>query len=109
MITFYQNCEYTKLHSKLFEAKIGADGLKMQMFLRSHKKNRFDGMNVDKWLKFLEKPVDKMDKSAEGKKIRRYHRGKLAKLVRMQVDEGLLSSDSTLKKGDKVCLTVTSL
>lgn len=109
MITFYQNCEYTKLHSKLFEAKIGADGLKMQMFLRSHKESRFNRMSVEEWLRFLEKPVDKMDKSTEGKKIRRYYRGKLAKLVRIQADEGLLTPNSTLKRGDEVCLTVTPL
>ncbi len=109
MISFYKNCEYTNLHGKLFEAKIGADGLRMQMFLRSHSESRFDRMSVDEWLRFLEKPVGKMDKSEEGKRIRRYHRGKFARLVKMQAAEGLLAADSTLKKGGNVCLTVTPL
>ena len=109
MITFYQTSEYTRLHRSLFEAKIGTDGIRMQMFLRSHKAQIFEGFNVDKWLKFLEKPVDKMDDSSAGKRLRRQFRNKFLELVRKQKQAGLLTADSCVKRDGKTFLTVTPL
>ena len=81
----------------------------MQMFLRSHKAQIFEGFNVDKWLKFLEKPVDKMDDSSAGKRLRRQFRNKFLELVRKQKQAGLLTADSCVKRDGKTFLTVTPL
>lgn len=109
MIEFYKTYEYARIHRKLFDAKIGTDGVRMQMFLRSHDSNHFDRMDFDGWMRFLSKPVDKMDASPEGKKMRRKHQQIFSRTVRKQVQAGLLTVDSALKRGKKISLTVTPM
>ena len=109
MMIFYKTSEYTRLHRKLFDAKIGTDGVRMQMFLRSHKDESFDKLDVDGWMRFLEKPVDKMDNSSYGKKIRRQSQKRLSELIKNQVQAGLLTPDSTMKRNGDVILTTMPL
>ena len=109
MIEFYKTYEYAKLHRKLFDSKIGTDGVRMQMFLRSHNSTHFDRMDFNGWMKFLGKPVAKMDSSPGGRKLRAYHRHKFSKLVRDQIRAGFLTSDSALKRGKKISLTITTV
>ncbi len=109
MINFYSTSEYTKLHKKLFDAKIGTDGLRMQMFLRSHNSKLFDMMNFDRWMKFLEKPIEPMSNSSNGKKIRRQHRNKFSEMIKKQIQAGLLTSNSIINKEGKVVLEIVPL
>ncbi len=105
MIPFYDTFEYTKLHRKLFDAKIGTAGVTMQTFVRSHKGDTFDLMNVDRWMEFLD--FNRMFvKSSDEKKARRFRRMKFAELIKKQIDAGLLTPDSALKRGNKVSLTI---
>jgi DNA replication protein DnaC len=108
MIQFYRDFEYTKFNRKLFEAKIGTDGLRMQLFLRSHKKKTFDMLTFEGWMRFLEKPIDEMDSSEAGKKLKRQCRKKFTELIQKQVSAGLLTPDSTVTRGKaRITLTVT--
>ena len=109
MIEFYKAYEYTRLHGRLFAAKIGTYGLRMQMFLHSHKDKHFDRLDFHGWMHFLGKPADEMDSSFAGKKLTRKHRKKFSELINKQIQAGLLTSDSGLKRGGKVCLTVIAL
>lgn len=113
MVTFYSTCEYTKLHKKLFEARIGTDGLRMQMFLRSHDSDRFERLDFDGWMKFLEKPFicdPSKFSSSQLKNERRKGRKKFSELLKKQIDAGLLSSNSNLKRGsNRIALTVLPL
>ena len=109
MIEFYKTYEYTRLHGRLFAAKIGTDGVRMQMFLHSHKDKSFDKLDFHGWMRFLGKPADKMDSSFAGKKLTRQHKKKFSELINKQIQAGLLTTDSGLKRGGKVCLAVTPL
>lgn len=107
MIPFYRSHEYCVLNKEVFDAQIGADGIRMQLFLRSHLGNRFNTLNFMGWMKFLGKPVERMNKKTPANKIfTRRHRKKFSELIREQIKAGLLTGDSGITSDGEVVLNV---
>ena len=108
MIDFYNACEYTVIHKKILTAKIGTDGIRTHMLLRSHTGNSLI-IGVTGLLKFLGKPVEKMDDTPAGRALMRKHSKKLSKNLRIQIKEELLTEDSGIKRDGNVVLKAVPL
>ena len=109
MLVFYESCEYTVLPKKIFDIKaIGTEGLRMQMFLRSHAVKTHNNISFMGWMRILGRPTEKMDCSTPADRLFiRECRKKFSETIRKQVKAGLLTSNSGLFRDDSVIANLT--